>query len=129
VKILIIIDADAMSERYHKPSIYDTTDLDEMLSYEPTVDISKWISVNERMPKEHETEQDIYDAETLAFVDTKRENCSDLVNVVVTNNETCERFVCDDITTNGEWTNFSKDYFTVTYWMELPKLPNEVNNG
>ena len=32
-----IIDADAMSERYHKPSIYDTTDLDEMLSYEPSV--------------------------------------------------------------------------------------------
>ena len=94
----------------------------EKTGLEPN-EIHNWIPVDKEMPKEHEVEQDIYDPETLAFIDTNRNMCSDLVNVIVINNETEERFICDDITTNGQWVNFPKELYTVTHWMSLPKLP------
>lgn len=89
---------------------------------EPTIEMSYWISTNEEMPKEHETEEDIYDPESLAMLDTERDTCSDLVNIIVIENDTGKQFVCDDITMHGKWVNFPKELYTVTYWMPLPKM-------
>lgn len=103
--------------------------LDRLAAYEDTGlepdEIPHWILASERMPEEHEIEQDVCDPETLAVVDVARSKCSDLLNVVVIDDETCKKFVCDDVTVNGKWVNFPDYRYTVTHWQPLPQPPKE----
>lgn len=101
----------------------------DILDEQPTV--NEWISVDERLPEEHEEEEDIFDPETLAVIDVERHNVSQLVIVAVTR-EDGERFVSDDMTIDGKWVNYSRDYlaydYKVTHWMPMPQPPKEETN-
>lgn len=82
---------------------------------------NKWILCSERLPEEHEEENNIYDPYTLAQVDTVIYNISDLVIVTVKDFENDKVFVSDDYTKDGKWSNYCDDYFNIIAWMPMPK--------
>ena len=85
----------------------------------------EWIPVSERLPEEYEQSSDIYDMDTLAVIDTKHFTASDLMVVTVKDIDKDILFVCDDITVDGKWVNFS-DGFEVIAWQPLPEPYKEV---
>lgn len=87
----------------------------------------KWVTVSERLPEEHEESKDIYDINTLAAIDTRHYKASELVLVTVRDCENDKIFVCDDITVDGKWSNFSE--YEVIAWQPLPQPYKEGNNG
>lgn len=82
----------------------------------------EWISVKDRMPKEREESQDIFDSDILEIVDCKHYMASELVIVAVLDDDG-KRFVADDITVDGKWYNFPSPAYEVTHWMQLPPAP------
>ena len=78
----------------------------------PAVGVSKWISIEERLPEE------------INGNDSENVSSSDLVIVVVCDDMN-NRFVSDDILAGGEWVNYPKSMFEVTHWMPLPVPPGE----
>ncbi len=80
----------------------------------------RWISVEERLPTEKEEIREIYDPDTLAFLDVTYHNVSDMVLVFATT-DCGEKYVCDDITVDGKWVNTIGE---VTHWMPIPEPPN-----
>lgn len=82
-----------------------------------------WISVDERMPEEHEEGTDIYDKNTLAVMDTEYHMVSNLVNVTVYDYENEKYFVGADCTFDGEWCNFGlvTGNYEVIAWRPLPE--------
>ena len=82
-----------------------------------------WISVEERLPEEHEEGTDIYDKNTLAVMDTEYHMVSNLVNVTVYDYENEKYFVGADCTFDGEWCNFGlvTGNYEVIAWRPLPE--------
>lgn len=83
--------------------------------------VGEWIPCSERLPEEHEEQKPIIDPVTLAEIDVRYYTASDLVQVTVEGG-TGRRFVCNDCTVNGRWSNFKEDLgFEVLAWQPLPE--------
>lgn len=80
-----------------------------------------WIPCSERLPDEKERERTEYDAISLAEVGVERYMASDLVNVTVKDYDKDIKFVSDDCTVNGEWTNYNYYPFEIIAWQPLPE--------
>lgn len=87
-----------------------------------------WIPVEERLPKESEEFNDVYDPVTLAVIDTEWHEKSDIVQVTVYDRDEEKYFTCVDNTYNGEWVTFNLDNFKVIAWKPLsePYIPEEI---
>ena len=84
---------------------------------------SEWISVDERLPEEKETEQKYYDTESLALLDVEIQRVSDEVLVAVKDIDGGFAFVTTDCTIDGKWQNWENGDYTVTHWLPLPEAP------
>ena len=90
--------------------------------------VGEWIPVSERMPKEHEVSEPIFDSVTLAEIDVKHHTTSDLAQVTV-KDEDGERFVYFDYTVDGKWFCYNEDLgFEVLAWQPLPEPAKEKKN-
>lgn len=78
-----------------------------------------WIPVEERLPKESEEFNDVYDPVTLAVIDTEWHEKSDIVQVTVYDRDEEKYFTYVDNTYNGEWVTFNLDNFKVIAWKPL----------
>lgn len=78
-----------------------------------------WIPVEERLPKESEEFNDVYDPATLAVIDTEWHEKSDIVQVTVYDRDEEKYFTYVDNTYNGEWVTFNLDNFKVIAWKPL----------
>jgi len=82
---------------------------------------SGWIPCNERLPEEKTEEDDIFDPVSLATVDVRRYKVTDLVAVTVKDIENGEVFVSDDMMVDGEWVDYTKEYYKTLAWSPLPE--------
>lgn len=89
------------------------------------VTVQEWISVNERLPDEHETLFARYKG-TDKWLNGMFMTTSDLV-IVCVECENGERIVKTAITKEGVWKiKDSFHQYRVTHWMPLPHPPKEV---
>lgn len=89
-----------------------------------------WIPVEERLPKESEEFNDVYDPVTLAVIDTEWHKESDVVQITVRDKDKEEYLISADYTYDGEWAHFGgmKDTYDVIAWKPLsePYIPEEI---
>ena len=100
-------------EANHKKSVLDYRWL-ATEAYNAGYRKQEWISVDERLPEETETELDTVQGEDRTTVIAK---VSDLVLIYSKHPE--KPYVTVDVTVNGTWAN----NWYVTHWMPLPEAP------
>lgn len=83
----------------------------------------EWISVEDRLPEEKDTERKFYDNESLALLDVEIQRVSDEVLVVVKDIGGEFAFVSTDCTIEGKWQSWENGDYTVTHWMPFPEAP------
>ena len=73
-----------------------------------------WISVEERLPAEHEE-----------CCEGEKHTASDIVQVAVMDS-VGNQLVSEDMLFDGKWVNYPWGDFETTHWMPLPDPPKEV---
>lgn len=89
------------------------------------LDKTRWISVKDAMPPEHETIFAKYKG-TSKWRSAMFERASDDVRIIA-ENETGDRIVSHDNTVDGVWRREKTllTYYIVTHWMPNPELPEK----